>query len=93
MDQKMYALPPSHLGFVLAAFREEGRPVATSHPDAMPGWDKAAQYACWYLSSLGLVNQSHGLGSEVVIGELGKAVLQSNEVRLRYLPAFQQSLP
>jgi hypothetical protein len=86
---------PESYGPVLSGFREVGnpRPPASHSYDAEPAWEKAAQYACWYLSALGLVGSYGAVGGEIGITELGKNVIRSDFVRQRHRSAFDQQLP
>ena len=36
-------------------------------PQAESAWEHASQYACWYLSALGLVEQFGAVGGEITI--------------------------
>jgi hypothetical protein len=53
-------------------------------------WGKAAEYACLYLSALGLVKQ---VGSEYTISDFGRAFILSPKIRGLHEDAFKQTPP
>ena len=94
MDERPDPVYP-RFGRVLASFVEveRTRPAARFEPSAEEAWDKASQYACWYLSMLGLVAVWGGLKDEVTISDLGKKVIRSDLMRNTFREVFRQPLP
>jgi hypothetical protein len=95
MDNRPDPVYPRAFGRVLASFVEveRTRQPARFELGAEEAWDKASQYACWYLSMLGLVSVWGGIGDEVAISELGKRVIRSDSIRTTFREAFMQPLP
>ncbi len=93
-DQSGDARYPQSYGRVLAAYVDVGntRPAASFSAQAEPAWEHAAQYACWYLSALGLLQQYGAVGGEIMISDLGKKVVRSDRIREIFRPAFEQQV-
>ena len=91
-DQTGDARYPHSYGRILAAYVDVGntRPAASFSAHSEPAWEHAAQYACWYLSALGLLNQYGAVGGEVVISDLGKQLIRSDHTHEMFRPAFEQ---
>jgi hypothetical protein len=91
-EQSRDARYPRSYGRVLAAYVDVGdtHPAAGFSAQAESAWEHAAQYACWYLSALGLLNQYGAVGGEVVISDLGKLLVRSDRIREMFRPAFEQ---
>ena len=85
---------PKAYGRVLVSFVDVGRlrQPARFEVQAEEGWEKASQYACWYLSMLGLVKIYGGIGDEVTISDLGKKVIRSDYIRNQFNNVFRQPL-
>jgi len=85
---------PHAYGRVLASFVDIGhtRQPARFEIRAEEGWGKASQYACWYLSMLGLIKIYGGIGGEVTISNLGKKIIRSDYIRTQFISVFEQSL-
>jgi hypothetical protein len=94
MDHRPDPVYPRAYGRVLASFVEveRTRQPARFELGAEEAWDKASQYACWYLSMLGLVKVYGGIGDEVTISDLGKQVIRSDHIRNEFREVFQQPL-
>jgi hypothetical protein len=95
MDERGNARYPEGYGRVISGYVDvsETRPDASYSPRAEDGWKKASQYACLYLSALGLVKQFGGIGYEVDISDLGKKVIRSDYIRKNFGSAFEQEIP
>jgi len=94
LDQTGDARYPDKYGRILMAYVEAGntRPSPNYAPQAEEAWDHASKYACWYLSSLGLVSQYGAVGGEVAINELGREVLRSLEIKEKFRSSFDQQI-
>ncbi len=94
LDQSGDARYPHAYGRILSAYVDVGntRPDASFSAQAEVAWEHASKYACWYLSSLGLVKQYGAIGGEVAISDLGRELLRSDRLRELYRPAFEQRL-
>jgi len=95
MDERKNPRYPNGYGRVISAYVDvsETRPNITFSPRAEDGWNKASQYACLYLSAIGLVKQFGGIGHEVDISDLGKKIIRSDYIRKNFELAFEQRLP
>jgi hypothetical protein len=95
MDENRSPRFPNGYGRVISAYVDvsETKPNVTHSPRVEEGWKKASQYACWYLSALGLVKQCGEIGYEVEISDLGKKFIRSNIIRQNFELAFVQQLP
>ena len=95
MDIHDDAVYPKAFGRVLASFTEIDNPRQSPiyEVEAEQAWAKASQYACAYLSLLGLVEICGGLAGEVIISPLGRTVLQSGVVKNMFKNCFLQPLP
>jgi len=56
-------------------------------------WEKAIEYACCYLSLLGLVEFYGGFGREVRISQLGIQLIRSETIRNLFRDSFRQKTP
>ena len=94
LDQTGDARYPDKYGRVLMAYVEAGdpRPTPNYAPQAEKAWENASKYACWYLSSLGVVSQYGALGGEVAINDIGREVLRVPEIREKFRSAFDQPI-
>jgi hypothetical protein len=86
---------PKRYGRILMTYVEAGTisPPANYAPQAEDAWQHASQYACWYLSALGLVSQFGAVGGEVGISEQGQEILKDSEIRRKFKSAFEQQIP
>lgn len=94
MDEKDYPVYPHAFGRVLASFVEveRVRQPAQYVVEAEEAWDKASEYACYYLSMLGLISIYGGMGGEVVINEFGKELIRSEYIKRSFRNVFNQPL-
>lgn len=81
---------PARFAEVLAEwhFKDKGHAYAKLSVEAKGGWENAAEYACGLLVLCGLARQ---LGSEVIISQLGREMIQSKTIRADFPEAI--SLP
>ena len=84
---------PKYYAEAFASFKEEENPEIPPYDDRTElVWTKATQYACSYLSVLGLVETYGGLGGEVKISPLGSKVIRSDAIRDIFNNCFKQKL-
>lgn len=95
MDENDYPVYPKAFGRILASFVEveRVRQPPRYEIEAEEAWEKASEYACYYLSMLGLIRIYGGVGGEVVISDLGKALIRSDYIRSIFNNIFKQPLP
>jgi hypothetical protein len=94
MDANPDPVYPESYGRVLSSFVDVGsrHQKALYEVEAEEAWEKAAKYACLYLSSFGLVEVCGGIGGEVVISDFGKQLVRTDAIRGFFPSAFKQKL-
>jgi hypothetical protein len=77
---------PSHFAPALARWNDASAPDYNHK-----GWQKAAEYACYNLISLGLLKPNGS--SEVEVSDVGRAFLELQRGKVRASKVFEKALP